>query len=248
MIPEKNKSHTRMGHIAFPTAAPGRGLKRTPCRAARGDVWSRREEPCKVCECFTEGGARVVVARPGRRFSWEDVFCSEGNCVSKKPMKLNRNVREKIHLKATLPSSRGRHTRGDGRRLRERREAAAGSGCVRRGEAGRASRRESAARRGSEAGREGRGRGEKGLAEKSVEGGKEKKTDATTHRPPWSRPPRTFELFTAQHTLQTKSGENRTCRKNSRASLGEARNDFRFHFHFFFYSHFFSTLIFFVKS
>ena len=112
MIPEKNKNHTRMGHIAFPTAAPGRGLKRTPCRAARGDVWSRREEPCKVCECFTGGGARVVVARPGRRFSWEDVFCSEGNCVSKKPMKLNRNVREKIHLKATLPSSRGRHTRG----------------------------------------------------------------------------------------------------------------------------------------
>jgi hypothetical protein len=156
MIPEKNKSHTRMGHIAFPTAAPGRGLKRTPCRAARGDVWSRREEPCKVCECFTGGGARVVVARPGRRFSWEDVFCSEGNCVSKKPMKLNRNVREKIHLKATLPSSRGRHTRGDDRRLRERREAAAGSGCVRRGEAGRASRRESAARRGSEAGREGK--------------------------------------------------------------------------------------------
>jgi len=91
MIPEKNKSHTRMGHIAFPTAAPGRGLKRTPCRAARGDVWSRREEPCKVCECFTGGGARVVVARPGRRFSWEDVFCSEGNFVSKKPMKLNRN-------------------------------------------------------------------------------------------------------------------------------------------------------------
>ena len=51
----------------------------------------RREEPCKVCECFTGGGARVVVARPGRRFSWEDVFCSEGNFVSKKPIKLNRN-------------------------------------------------------------------------------------------------------------------------------------------------------------
>ena len=33
----------------------------------------------------------MVVARPGRRFSWEDVFCSEGNFVSKKPMKLNRN-------------------------------------------------------------------------------------------------------------------------------------------------------------
>ena len=56
----------------------------------------RTEEPCKVCECFTGGGARVVVARPGRRFSWEDVFCSEGNFVSQKPMKLNRHEREKI--------------------------------------------------------------------------------------------------------------------------------------------------------
>ena len=56
----------------------------------------RTEERCKVCECFTGGGARVVVARPGRRFSWEDVFCSEGNFVSQKPMKLNRHEREKI--------------------------------------------------------------------------------------------------------------------------------------------------------
>ena len=84
---------------------------------------------------------------------------------------------------------------GDDRRLRERGEAAAGSGCVRRGKAGRASRRESAARSGSEAGRQGRGRGGKGLAEKSVEGEKEKKTkeDRRDDAPPWSRPPRTFE-------------------------------------------------------
>ena len=121
-------------------------------------------------------------------------------------------------------------------------------GCVREGkrrrgvdvlgEVRRDERREGNRRPGGEARRDERGKRPGGEERR---GGK-RKEDRRDDAPPWSRP---FELFTAQ---QTKSGKNRTCRKNSRASLGEARNDFRFHFHFFFYSHFFSTLIFFVKS